>query len=290
MAGEGSLSVNTAVATKKVKGAWTLKRLLYLLDMLEKYDTQVEKKQSRSGWAAAFCFIASIVDVIIWNISEIDAVGYLSLIFLLLFVYFLISYRGCVKKDLPNDFRDYLIPLLKLLSADIEDRSKIALNMDIAQLRRKEYSSGVKTEPHNAPYYKITSELFERPLMTLAIHLRDGNRILMERFESLTVVVKKKKNPRGKIKTKEKIKRRVLTRMRLVVNPRVYAVRKNILTPAGTLVSSKAGAKRVTLDMRFAEKGGSEVGMKPALSIRQIAFLYSCIAPAKRNRGDNRIQ
>lgn len=289
MAGEGSLSVNTAVAAKKVKGAWTLKRLLYLLDMLEKYDTQVEKKQGRSGWAAALCFIASIVDVIIWNISEIDAVGYLSLVFLLLFAYFLILYRGYVKKDLPNDFREYLIPLLKLLSGDIGDRSKIAVNMDIAQLRRKEYSNGVKTEPHNAPYYKITSELFERPLMTVAIHLQDGNRILMERFESLTVVIKKKKNPRGKIKTKEKTKRRVLTRMRLVVNPRVYAVRKNIAAPAGTLVSAKAGAKRVTLDMRFAEKGGSDVGMKPALFIRQIAFLYSCISPVKRNRGDNRI-
>lgn len=289
MAGEGSLSVNTAVAAKKVKGAWTLKRLLYLLDMLEKYDIQVEKKQGRSGWAAALYFIASIADVIIWNISEIDAIGYLALIFALLFVYFLISYRGCVKKDLSNDFRAYLIPLLKLLSADIKDRSKIAVNMDIAQLRRKEYSAGLKTLPHSAPYYKITSELFERPLMTVAIHLQDGNRILMERFESLTVVTKKKKNPRGKIKTKEKTKRRVLSRIRLVVNPRIYSVRKTIAAPAGTLVSAKTGAKRVTLDMRFAEKGGLDVGMKPGLSIRQIAFLYSCIAPVKRNRGDNRI-
>lgn len=289
MAGEGSLSVNTAIESRKVKGAWTLKRLLYLLDMLEKYDTQVEKKQGRSGWAAALCCLAAIVDGIIWIISEIDSVGYMALVFALLFSYFLISYRGYVKKDLPDDFRKYLIPLLKLLSADIKERSKIALKLDIAQLRIKEYSAGVVTLPVKAPYYNITSEMFARPLMTMAIQLRDGNRLLMERSESLTVVTKKKKNPRGKIKTKEKIKKRVLTRLKLAVNPRVYSVRKTFNPPAGVQVAAKAGARRITIDMRYAEKGWLDIGMKPGSSIKQIAFLYSCIAPSKRYRGDNRV-
>lgn len=289
MAGEGSLSVETALAAKKVRGAWTIKRLLYLLDSLAKYDRQVENGRKKSGWAAGLSFAAAIISAIMWGALEVDAIGYLPPVFTLLAVYFLISYKGYVKKDIPNDFREYLIPLLNLLSGDIKDRSRIALKLDIAQLQRKEYSKGVKTLPHNAPYYSITSERFERPLMTVAIHLRDGNRLLIERFEIVTVVTKKKKNPRGKYKTKEKYKRRVVTSMRLSVNPRAYAVQKNITAPSGAQVSAKAGARRIAIDMKFAEKGGLDVGRRAGPTISQIAFLYSCIAPVKRNRGDNRV-
>lgn len=287
MAGEGSLSVETALAARKVKGAWTLKRLLYLLDALAKYDIQVEKKKNKSGGAMALFVVASIATGIIWAVVEYDPFAYVAVVFALLFVFFLISYKAYSKKDIPNDFREYLIPLLRLLSGDIEERSKIALNMDIEQLQNKKYSMGVKSWPPKAPYNKITSERFERPLVTMAIHLRDGNRLLMERFESLTVITKKKKNPRGKTKTKEKYKRRVFTRMKLAVNGRVYAVRKNFTNPAGAQVSAKAGKNRITIDMKLAEKGGLDVAMKPDSSIKQMAFLYSCIAPI--NRGDKRV-
>jgi hypothetical protein len=120
----------------------------------------------------------------------------------------------------------------------------------------------------------------------MTIHLRDGNRLLMERFETLTVITKSKKNPRGKTKTKAKSKRRVFTRMKLAVNAKAYAVRKNIQSPAGAQVIAKAGTKRITLAMKLAEKGDLNSGMKPDSSIKQIAFLYSCIAPVKR--GGNR--
>lgn len=289
MAGERSLSVETALAAKKVKGAWTLKRLLYLLDSLSKYDIQMEKKRNKSGWAAAMFLIASIVTGIMWSVLEYDVLGYAAIVFILLFAFSLISYNAYLKKELPDDFREYLIPLLKLLSGDIKKRSKIALNMDIAQLRNKKYSKGAHDLPIKAPYNKITLERFERTLVTIAFHLRDGNRLLMERVEELTVIIKRKRNPRGKTKIKEKCKKRVFTRMKLAVNRRAYAVRKTFADPAGAQVSAKAGKNRITIDMKLAEKGGLDVAMKPDSTIKQIAFLYSCIAPAKRNRGDNRI-
>ena len=282
MAGEGSLSINTALAAQKVKGAWTINRLLYLLGELAKYDTQVEKKRKKSGWIAALFLIASIASGITWIISEIDAIGYAAIFFLTLFIFFWFLYNGYLKKDLPGDFLEYLIPLLKLLSGDIKNKSKIALNMDIAQLQNKEYSKGVQILPHTAPYYKITSERFERKLMTMAIQLRDGNRLLMERFESLTVVNKNKKNPRGKYKTKAKYKRAVSTWVRLAVNPRVYSVRKTAPDAGGQRVSVKPGRKRIALDLKFREKGGLDAVMKPGPAIRQIAVLYSRLVPAKR--------
>ncbi len=282
MAGEGSVSVNAALSGKMIKGAWTLKRLIYLLDSLAKYDMQVEKKRKKSGWTAALFFITSVAGGITWLIYEIDAIGYAAIFFALLFVFFLISYYGYSKKDIPNDFREYLIPLLKLLSGDIKDKSKIALKMDIAQLQNKEYSKGAQALPLRGPYYDITSERFERKLMTLAIHLRDGNRLLMERFESLTVVNKSKKNPRGKTKTKTKYKRTVSTQVRLAVNPRVYSVRKTASDAGGVSVSVKPGRKRIALDLKFREKGGLDASMKAGSAIRQIAVLYSRLAPAKR--------
>jgi hypothetical protein len=287
MAGEGSLSVETALAARKVKGAWTLKRLLYLLDSLEKYDLHVEKKQKTYAWAAGVSALLAVLMFMLWVFMEFDTLGETASVLAMLFVVLLIINRSYSKKDLPNDFREYLIPLLKLLSGDIADKSKIALNMDVALLKDKKYSQGAKALPPRAPYNKITLERFERPLMTMAIHLHDGNRLLMERFESMTVVTKSKKNPRGKTKTKEKIKKRVFTRMKLAVNAKAYAVRKKITNPAGAQVIAKAGAKRVTIDMKLAEKGGPDIGMKPDSSITQIAFLYSCIAPVKR--GGNRV-
>lgn len=282
MAGEGSVSVNAALSGKMVKGAWTLKRLLYLLDSLAKYDMQVEKKREKSGWTAALFFTASVAGGITWIIYEIDAIGYAAIFSALLFVLFLVSYNGYLKKELPDDFRDYLIPLLKLLSGDIKEKSKIALKMDIAQLQKQEYSKGAQALPLHGPYYDITSERFERKLMTLAIHLRDGNRLLMERFESLTVVNKSKKNPRGKHKTKTKYKRAVSTRVKLAVNPRVYSVRKTASDAGGERVSVKPGRKRMALDLKFTEKGGLDAAMKAGSAIRQIAVLYSRLAPAKR--------
>jgi hypothetical protein len=289
MAGEGSLSVKTALAARKVKGAWTLKRLLYLLDSLAKYDMNVEKKQKNYGWASTWFALASIASLVILAFLEFDILGYAAAFFALLFIVFLVLHNSYSKKDLSNDFREYLIPLLKLLSGDIEERSKIALNMDLGKLKDKKYSKGAKNLTPNTPYTKMTLEQFERPLVTMATRLRDGNRLLMERFESLTIVTKSKKNPRGKTKTKIKYKRTVSTRMKLVVNPRVYLVRKNIVRPAGAQVSAKAGAKRITIDMKLAEKGGLDVATKPDSTIKQIAFLYSCIAPSKRYGGDNRV-
>jgi hypothetical protein len=289
MAGGGSLSVETALAAKKVKGSWTLKRLLYLLDSLAKYDIHVEKKRKNYGWASAVFALASIASLIIWGFLEFDMLGYATLVFGLLFVFSMIAYNGYSKKDLPNDFREYLIPLLKLLSGDIEERSKIALNMDIAKLQNEKYSKGKKSLAPKAPYNKMTLERFERPLVTMALHLRDGNRLLMERFESLTVITKSKKNPRGKTKTKAKYKKTVSTRMRLAVNGKVYAALKTSAKAAGAGISAKMGANRITLDLKMAEKGGVDIGMKPDLSISQIGLLYSRIAPAKRYRGDNRV-
>lgn len=286
MAGEGSLSVETALAAKKVKGAWSIKRILYLLDSLAKYDINVEKKQKNYGWVSGLFALGAFATFMLWVFLEFDIIGYAAVAFVLLFVFFLVLYNSYMKKDLPNDFREYLIPLLKLLSGDIADKSKIALNMDLAKLRNKKYSKGAKNLTPNTPYTKMTLEQFERPLVTMAIHLHDGNRLLMERFESLTVVTKSKKNPRGKTKTKEKIKKRVFTRMKLAVNGKVYAVRKKITNPYGAKVIAKTGTNRITLDMKLAEKGGLDIGMKPDSSIKQIAFLYSCIAPVKR--GDNR--
>lgn len=282
MAGEGSVSVNAALSGKMVKGAWTLKRLLYLLDSLAKYDMEVEKKRGKSGWTAALFFTASVAGGITWIIYEIDAIGYAAIFSALLFVLFLVSYNGYLKKELPDDFRDYLIPLLKLLSGDIKDKSKIALKMDISQLQNKEYSKGVRILPVHGPYYDITSERFERKLMTLALHLRDGNRLLMERFESLTVVNKSKKNPRGKTKTKTKYKRAVSTRVKLAVNPRIYSVRKTASDAGVAQVSVKPGRKRMALDLKFTEKGGLDAAMKAGAAIRQIAVLYSRLVPAKR--------
>jgi hypothetical protein len=287
MAGDGSLSAETALAAKKVKGAWTIRRLLYLLDSLAKYDIQLEKKRNKSGWATALSLIASIVAVIWGMNSENGTLMFSALVFAILFIFSVILLDYYRKRDLPNDFREYLIPLLRLLSGDIRDRSKIALNIDLLELQNKKHSKGKQSLPPKAPYNKITLERFERTLMTMAIHLRDGNRLLMERFESLTVIAKSKKNPRGKTKTKAKYKKRVSTRMKLAVNGKVYAVRKKITNPAGAQVIAKTGAKRITLDMKLAEKGGLDIGMKPDSSIKQIAFLYSCIAPVKR--GDNRV-
>lgn len=285
MAGEGVLSVEAALSQKMIKGAWTLTRLLYLLDSLTRYDLDVEKKRKNAGWTSGLALAGSVLFLIGFAITEWSFMGVIAAIALLTGLVYFFIYRSRDKKDVPNDFRLYLVPLLRMLSGDIKAKSKVAIRMDIAKIQDKKYSRGSVDIPPSAPYYKITAERFERDLMTVSILLNDGNRLIIKQRECLVVITKKKKTPRGKYKTKMKYKRTVISKVRLLVTPKSYrALKPGHAGTAAQAVFKRKGRKGA-LELKAVEKGDGEMVSNTGLTLNQIAALYSRLVRVEKGEG-----
>jgi hypothetical protein len=198
--------------------------------------------------------------------------------------YFFI-YRSRDKRDIPNHFRLYLAPLLRLLSEDIQNKSKVAIRMDISRIQDKKYSRGTVDIPPSAPYYKITSEKFERDLMTVSLPLHDGNRLVISQREFLTVITKKKKTPRGKYKTKMKYKKTVVNKLRLLVTPKSYRTLKEGHAGAAASAVFKRKGRKGALELKVVEKGDGEMVSSARFALSQIAALYSRLVRVKKGRG-----
>jgi len=131
--------------------------------------------------------------------------------------------RFAKKHDVPNGLREFALPLLTILREDQDPEKPLDLFLDLtgAQMYWKQVNR--TPEYKKPPYHKIVDSFFADPWLQANAHFVDGAHVNFVITDHVRSTKKTKRNPRGKIKTKVKNKKKTEVAVTLSVPNRNYA-------------------------------------------------------------------
>src|SRR5437763_9623410 len=210
MSSLGSLSAEhrAVVRDKVVEDDRSPDGWLQLLAPLAAFDAQTDKaRRSAGAWLLAIVVIGFILAIVGLAIEPI-AGAVVAVAAIVLGVVFWSIYRRAGKMDLANGPLAFTVPLIPILSEDADPQEPVHLRLDLGGYKRKDKEKG-KSEPYKkGRYYKIVDTVYEDPWLTGHARFVDGTDLLFNATDLITSQRKTKRNPRGKIKTKTKVKKR----------------------------------------------------------------------------------
>ena len=221
----------TSIAKERhLSGKWPFDRLLAIIDALTDYDQDVERHMAK-----AKNFIKAGVALLLIPIPGFFAASYFNLpwghlvcgLLLVLGIPFLalgiIQLVRNESKNLRDDYRDYLRPLLTRLADDIKPGSPIAVDLYLSPIKQKAFSKGEGPKYAKGAYHTCQDHHYERTLFSLKLRLRDTNRLLLTVHEHFVRTTRTKKAASGKSKTKFKHRKRLTYDIKTLVNPENFS-------------------------------------------------------------------
>lgn len=188
------------VDTKTIKGKKTAKQWLNLLQDVANLDTEADILRTKIK-TRRWIFLA--VAVFMFFMIILAPVG---LIFLIFSIYYMIMYPKLKRIDLSNGFRSFVVPLLVVFREESAPKQKIALDMNLEDPLQEKYLKEYRP-PSGRGYPKIKEYNYEvNWLNSLETELKDGAKIELKADDAVRERKITKRNPRGKIKNKRKVK------------------------------------------------------------------------------------
>ncbi len=278
---QSSKQIEAMIAKQKISGQWPVISLLNYISHLSDYDETIEAK--KKFWQTAMIITLILQFLSIFASALLEMIyPFLGVIPLpIISVFFFLRYR---KKDLPDDFRKFVGPLVHELRNDLKKGSPVSIDMALSSVEDKKNKTGESDKYEKGVYYKCIDHFFERDFLNLMLRLYDGNKLVIKAREFLIKIVKTKKNPRGKIKTKTKYKRKVFFNIRLMVNGNRYLLKEipeGIDLPDKQKIYTKESSKGSILGLRYTEKLTEDDISDPWNALGKIAVLYALLEPKK---------
>jgi len=279
---EKGAEVQTILSEMRMQGQWPLKRIFHLITQLTEYDLVVEKKLKTLIGLMVACFVGAFIFVFIAAFLESGIVALVIPVLIILGIVFVVSYFKYKKQDLRNEFREFLSPLLDKMKDDVKPEAEVNLDLLLNSVEDKQYFQNKSDKYKKGVYYKCIDHFYDRDFFTLVMPLSDGNRLTILGHEFLCKTVKTKRNPRGKIKTKTKYKKKVSFDVRLRVNHQKFGIKELPEDMGGALkqkITVKTGARGKVLRMQFTTKLEGDSVPDWQVTLRQIVMLYSYLEP-----------
>ncbi len=179
--------------------------------------------------------------------------------------------------DLSNNLRVFALPVLALLSEDMEPSQPVQIRLDLSPCTAKSKLTE-KTEPYSSgAYYKIIDSFYLDPWMEGSAALADGSRLSWTITDRIRERKKTKRNPRGKIKTKTKHSKKSVMNVRVELPSGSYAVE----SPSDADV--QAGGKRNVFKLSDTVKAANLDPISPGTFVDLVAAAYGRVAPVRRS-------
>jgi hypothetical protein len=177
--------------------------------------------------AAALFFLIPLVGIFVaeyFNLAWLlPILGLIALIGIPVLVLGIILFVRNNLKDLNDEYRTYLKPLLMLLQDDLKPGSPIAVSFHLSPLKQKAFSQGKGPKYSKGAYPECYDHPFQRVLLALKLRLQDGNRLMISLNELTIETARTKKSASGKYKTKYKYRKRLTTDFKVLVNPEKFS-------------------------------------------------------------------
>lgn len=267
----------------EIQGTYKLKHLVKLFTELAALDKQSEKLRKRYGcltWIAILLLIAALIGLgaIYPHLAPI-----VGILFLVVIVVFIVKWRTAKKTDLANDFRTFALPVLRDLSEDVAQDSKLSISIPLTPIEKNGNLKTTSDKYKKGIYHKCIDYIYSRSYIEAKIPMRDGNGLGIA-GEVFLKKTKKSKWARGKHKTKVKYKKWIVFSVNLDVDPERYVCDESAFTASKRLkekcaVRRKGG--RETIRVRYMDRvdmsSSADAGASPELMIKEILGMYKML-------------
>lgn len=150
------------------------------------------------------------------------------------------------KKKLPPAVEGFVAPLMLLLREDVEPEDEVALRFDL----RPPQMTARREPPAEPPFTSIKEEDQASHWFAGGAKLADGARLQWQVSDYITRIERTKRNPRGKVKTKHRAKRRSQLDITLALPHDAYEVEGRDPQTDLKKVKVKEGDKRDSIRVR----------------------------------------
>ena len=200
--------------SKTLEGARPWREWVELLDPLHAMDQETDRVRSRAttqmitaGILAFLLLIGTIFALVASPIA--GAICVVILLGLIAWFFAAMRTRGYTKRiDLERAPLDFVLPLLPILGEDAERGAPVSLRVDLREPTRPD-NRGQSSQPYaKGRYHKIVDTWYTHPWCAGGVRFVDGAVVQWQIVDYIKVAKKTKRNPRGKIKTKTKSKKR----------------------------------------------------------------------------------
>ena len=236
------------VETKKVEGRRNADEWLHLLGQVAAYDELADN--ARQGGAGFF------------------------------------ARRFAKKHDVPNGLRQFALPLLAILREDQDPEKPLDLFLDLTGATMYWKQVNRTPEYKKPPYHKVVDSFFSDPWFQGNAHFADGAHVNFVVTDQVKSTKKTKRNPRGKIKTKVKNKKKTEVAVTLSVPSKNY-MRSDPTAPQRGVPKEKVkpGESRVTVKTSGTiEARNADALPGIELLLELISAAYERVEPARRKK------
>jgi len=275
-----------------LKGEWTGNELAAGIGALEAYRKSIPAKRKRMRRLLILSIIASVVFYFLedWrayllpgaHVAGIfcSAVMYCAIISSIVALVMLIRLY-MTKCD--GDAAAVLSPFLRCIDTDLAKGAPVRVKASLKAATAPEFL--IKTgEKYAKGYYQdCVDRFFRREVVDLECRLSDGTRLMAGIAEHTVEKTLKKKNPRGKWKTKKRYRRKIMFRARILLDEGRSRLTGAFRLPpdASVRVRRHARGTMVLLSWRKNLTETERLDAGPLLAL--LAGAYAAVAPAKQN-------
>ena len=278
----------TSIAKEKhISGKWPLIRLLELIDALTDYDLGIEQKNKKAknlikvAVALVLLPIPGFIVAVNYNLSWLIPVLVILLVLgIPLMAFSIMQFVRNESKDLHDEFRTYLKPLLTFLQEDLKPGSPIAVSFYLSPIKQESFSQGKGPKYSKGAYPECYDHPYQRILLALKLRLQDGNRLMINVTEQLVVTSRTKKSASGKYKTKYKYRKRLISDIKVLINPGRFSC-KSLPTDGESSFYIKERNNIPIIGLRAKQQtkslGEDRMPLEHIATLGQIMTLYSYI-------------
>jgi hypothetical protein len=285
----GSLTADhkAVVRDKVVEGDRSPDGWLALLAPLAAFDAETDRARRRAGgWLLAVLIIGFVLTIIGFVGAPIAGAA-VAVATIVLGVVLWSIYRRTKKMDLANGPLAFTVPLMPILREDADPEEPVHLRLDLAGYTAGGKKKG-KSEPYKkGRYYKIVDTRYEDPWLAGHAQFVDGTDLRFNATDLVTSQRKTKRNPRGKVKTKTKVKKRTTIELVATFPAKNYRQGEaSAAAPEGVRKEKvQPGDSRTTVRLTSVAKlTGADAGVDPRMFIDLVARAYQKVAPARRKK------
>ena len=213
--------------TKRLDVNRPANEVLELMRGLAQFDAYTAARRKKAGCSIPLAILAAIASFVVSGLTfgaVKTAMLVLGALCAAAAVAAIVLYRRLRAQDLSDNLTLTAAPFIALLSEDIRAGDPLHVDIDlrpwaIPEKKKKE------SEPYKkGPYYKVIDRLYVDPWFSGSAVLADGTKLRWRVVDHMLEKTGNKRNPRGKIKQKTKVKRKTVAVVTLAFPTKEYAV------------------------------------------------------------------
>lgn len=271
-------------AAGKIHGQWPASELLDLVGSLQAFRDSLKPKQQKTRKIRIAAIFGIVIFAILTFAMSDSVIALVWAVLLLASIVILVitivrSVRLSDSKFNP-DAASVIGPILKCITPDLAKNTPVTVNASLKSPFEKEFLVKEGQKYSTFAYPECVDRFYKRPVLNLECRISDGTRLIAGMVEHSTEKVLKKKNPRGKWKTKKKYRRKIGIRVRLQLDRTQTRLTGQFKLPADAQVRHRESPRGDVIMVSLSKTVKDASPLKASLLLDLMAGAYKAVTPA----------